>query len=64
VCTHLCVVVPCSPRGAAGGGTAHDIGRRIRDYAAQGVTEIIYQPTGPDIPGELEAFYTAAHSAT
>jgi 5,10-methylenetetrahydromethanopterin reductase len=45
-------------------GTAHDIGRRIRDYAAQGITEIIYQPTGPDIPGELEAFYTAARTAT
>jgi 5,10-methylenetetrahydromethanopterin reductase len=45
-------------------GTAHDIARRIRDYAAQGITEIIYQPTGPDIPGELEAFYTAARSAT
>jgi hypothetical protein len=45
-------------------GTADDIRRRVRDYAAQGITEIIYQPTGPDIPGELEAFYTAARSAT
>jgi hypothetical protein len=26
--------------------------------------EIIYQPTGPDIPAELEAFHTAARSAT
>jgi 5,10-methylenetetrahydromethanopterin reductase len=45
-------------------GTAQDIGHRIRDYAAQGITEIIYQPTGPDIPGELEAFVAAARSAT
>src|ERR1700741_4003802 len=45
-------------------GTAHDIGRRIREIAAQGITEIIYQPTGPDIPADLEAFHTAARSAT
>lgn len=45
-------------------GTAQDIGHRIRDIGTQGVTEIIYQPTGPDIPGELEAFVTAARSAT
>ena len=45
-------------------GTAADIGRRVRDIAAQGITEIIYQPTGPDIPAELEAFHTAARSAT
>jgi 5,10-methylenetetrahydromethanopterin reductase len=45
-------------------GTARDIGRRIRDIAAQGITEIIYQPTGPDIAAELEAFHTAARSDT
>jgi 5,10-methylenetetrahydromethanopterin reductase len=45
-------------------GTARDIGRRIRDIAAEGITEIIYQPTGPDIAAELEAFHTAARSAT
>jgi 5,10-methylenetetrahydromethanopterin reductase len=44
-------------------GTAHDIGRRVRDIAAQGITEIIYQPAGPDIPAELEAFRIAACSA-
>jgi 5,10-methylenetetrahydromethanopterin reductase len=43
-------------------GTADDIGRRIRDYVAQGITEIIYQPTGPDIAGELEAFHAAART--
>jgi 5,10-methylenetetrahydromethanopterin reductase len=45
-------------------GSARDIGRRIRDIGTQGVTEIIYQPSGPDIPGELEAFVAAARSAT
>jgi 5,10-methylenetetrahydromethanopterin reductase len=45
-------------------GTAHEIGRRVSDIAAQGITEIIYQPTGPDILAELEAFHTAARSAT
>jgi 5,10-methylenetetrahydromethanopterin reductase len=45
-------------------GTAHDIGRSVRDIAAQGITEIIYQPTGPDIPAELEAFHAAARAAT
>jgi 5,10-methylenetetrahydromethanopterin reductase len=44
-------------------GTADEIGRRVSELAAEGVTEIIYQPTGPDIPGELEAFHAAARSA-
>jgi 5,10-methylenetetrahydromethanopterin reductase len=29
-------------------GTADDIGRRVSEIAAQGITEIIYQPTGPE----------------
>jgi 5,10-methylenetetrahydromethanopterin reductase len=45
-------------------GTPHDIGNRVSDIAAQGITEIIYQPTGPDIPAELEAFRNAVRSAT
>jgi 5,10-methylenetetrahydromethanopterin reductase len=44
-------------------GRADDIGRRVSEIAAQGITEIIYQPTGPDIAGELEAFHTAARTA-
>jgi 5,10-methylenetetrahydromethanopterin reductase len=44
-------------------GTTDEIGRRVSEIAAQGITEIIYQPTGPDITGELEAFHTAARSA-
>jgi 5,10-methylenetetrahydromethanopterin reductase len=35
----------------------------VNEIAAQGITEIIYQPTGPDITGELEAFHTAARNA-
>ena len=37
-------------------GTADEIGRRVSELADEGITEIIYQPTGPDITGELEAF--------
>jgi 5,10-methylenetetrahydromethanopterin reductase len=44
-------------------GTADEIRRRVRELAARGITEIIYQPTGPDITGELEAFHTAARTA-
>jgi 5,10-methylenetetrahydromethanopterin reductase len=45
-------------------GTADDIARRVSEIAAQGITEIIYQPTGPDIARELEAFRAAALTAT
>ena len=44
-------------------GTADEIGRRVSELAAEGITEIIYQPTGPDFPGELEAFHTAVWAA-
>ncbi|MCW2664380.1 MAG: flavin-dependent oxidoreductase, F420-dependent methylene-tetrahydromethanopterin reductase, partial [Mycobacterium sp.] len=43
-------------------GTGKEIGRRVSDLAAEGITEIIYQPTGPDISGELEAFHNAARA--
>ena len=45
-------------------GTADDIRRQVRQIAAQGITEIIYQPTGTDIAGELAAFRAAAHTVT
>jgi 5,10-methylenetetrahydromethanopterin reductase len=45
-------------------GTANDIGRRVNEIAAQGITEIVYQPSGSDIVGELEAFHAAARNAT
>jgi 5,10-methylenetetrahydromethanopterin reductase len=41
-------------------GTPDEVGRRVSDIAAQGITELIYQPNGPDIAAELEAFYKAA----
>lgn len=30
--------------------------QRLTQYSAAGVTEVAYQPAGPDIPGELERF--------
>ena len=44
-------------------GTADEIGRRVSELATHGITEIIYQPTGPDIAGELEAFHAATRTA-
>ena len=33
---------------------------RLQQLAARGVTEVVYQPAGPDIPRELRAFAAAA----
>ncbi len=44
-------------------GSADEIGRRVSEFAARGITEIIYQPTGPYITRELKAFHAAARSA-
>src|SRR5262249_29870859 len=41
-------------------GTQDEIRTKIEGLAAAGVTEIAYQPAGPDIPRELEAFARAA----
>jgi 5,10-methylenetetrahydromethanopterin reductase len=43
-------------------GSAADIEKRLQSYAADGITEVIYQPTGPDIRGELERFVDAAEA--
>ena len=40
-------------------GTAGELRERVQALGAGGVTEIVYQPAGPDIPGELERFYAA-----
>ncbi len=40
-------------------GVAADLRARARALADGGVTELIYQPAGPDIPGELERFRAA-----
>jgi 5,10-methylenetetrahydromethanopterin reductase len=36
------------------------IAEQLAHYADQGITEIIYQPAGPDITRELERFITVA----
>jgi len=41
-------------------GTKADIGARLRALASAGITEVAYQPMGPDIPRELTAFAQAA----
>jgi 5,10-methylenetetrahydromethanopterin reductase len=41
-------------------GTRADIGARLRALTAAGITEVAYQPMGPDIPRELAAFAAAA----
>jgi 5,10-methylenetetrahydromethanopterin reductase len=40
-------------------GTGPDLRTRVEGLAAAGITEIIYQPAGPDVPGELERFHHA-----
>ncbi|MGO9383031.1 MAG: hypothetical protein ACLP4W_13290 [Mycobacterium sp.] len=39
-------------------GSADEIGWRVSELAAHGITEIIQQPTGPDITDLLESFDT------
>lgn len=41
-------------------GTAEVVQERIAALAAQGITEVAYQPMGDDIPRELRAFAAAA----
>ncbi|MCD2192022.1 LLM class flavin-dependent oxidoreductase [Actinomycetospora endophytica] len=41
-------------------GTRAEVRRRIDDLGAQGVTEIVFQPCGPDTRSELERFLDAA----
>jgi 5,10-methylenetetrahydromethanopterin reductase len=45
-------------------GTRADIGARLRALPSAGITEIAYQPIGPDIPRELAAFAQAARIAS
>jgi 5,10-methylenetetrahydromethanopterin reductase len=47
------------PTTTVTGSPAH-ITEQLTHYAKAGVTEIIYQPTGPDLTGELERFITVA----
>jgi 5,10-methylenetetrahydromethanopterin reductase len=41
-------------------GSVAELRDRLAAFADQGITEIVYQPTGPDIAGELEAFINVA----
>ena len=41
-------------------GTRHEIRDRLHELATRGVTEIVFQPCGPDTRGELERFLDAA----
>jgi 5,10-methylenetetrahydromethanopterin reductase len=41
-------------------GTRADVRARLRALTAAGITEVAYQPMGPDIPRELAAFAEAA----
>ena len=41
-------------------GTADAVRARLDELAALGVTEVVYQPSGPDIRRELEAMINAA----
>jgi 5,10-methylenetetrahydromethanopterin reductase len=43
-------------------GSPAQLTERLAEIAEQGITEIVYQPTGPDIARELEAFITAARA--
>ena len=40
-------------------GGAGDLRGRVEELAAEGVTEVAYQPAGRDIPGELARFIDA-----
>jgi 5,10-methylenetetrahydromethanopterin reductase len=40
-------------------GTPAALRNRVAELAAGGVTEVVYQPAGADIPGELERFFAA-----
>lgn len=40
-------------------GTAAQLRERVARFREDGVTEIVYQPAGGDIPGELERFVAA-----
>ena len=44
-------------------GTRADIGARLHALTAAGITEVAYQPMGPDIPRELAEFAAAARLA-
>ena len=44
-------------------GTAEQVRERLAGLAEHGVTEVVFQPCGPDIRRELEVFMATAKSA-
>jgi len=52
-------VTPAVLRGLGAVYTPAELRGRLAAMAANGMTEIAYQPSGPDIPGELERFAAA-----
>jgi 5,10-methylenetetrahydromethanopterin reductase len=44
-------------------GTAEQLRGRLAELAGHGVTELVFQPCGPDVRRELEAFMDTARSA-
>lgn len=40
-------------------GSAQTVGKAVADLAAAGATEVMFEPSGPDIPRELRSFVTA-----
>ncbi|GAB3164101.1 LLM class flavin-dependent oxidoreductase [Amycolatopsis stemonae] len=42
-------------------GTRGELRDRLAEVAARGVTEIVFQPCGPDVRSELERFFDAAN---
>ena len=45
-------------------GTPEEVRSKLDELAAAGVTEIVFQPCGPDVRRELERFLEAASSST
>lgn len=50
-------------RDATISGTQQEVRHNLDELAAKGVTEIVFQPCGPDTQSELESFFAAASSS-
>jgi 5,10-methylenetetrahydromethanopterin reductase len=55
---YVAELIPLVSAGALT-GTAAQVAARVGDFAAAGVTEVVYQPAGSDIARELRAFASA-----